>query len=41
MQQRRLSLARWEARLERVLLGAGMSLVAIVADFLMARRLRR
>jgi hypothetical protein len=32
---------RFEARLERGLLGAGLSLLALVADFVLARRLRR
>ena len=34
-------LRRWEVILERVVVGAGMSCVAVIADLLMSRRLRR
>jgi hypothetical protein len=37
----RARLTRLERRLERALLGACLSLLALAADFLMSRRLRR
>jgi type II secretory pathway component PulM len=37
----RLDWRRQEARLERAILGAGMSLVAVIADVVLSRRLRR
>ena len=32
---------RWESRLERAILAAGMTMVAFLADFVLSRRLRQ
>ena len=37
----RMRVRRYEVQLERIVVGAGMSLVAVIADLVMSRRLRR